>query len=279
MYSINEATIVEGYSVKDIGVRDNTDFLRALRHAITHDELNVEYQPRYTVKSGQATIFEALVRWHRKDFGTIKPEKLIATAIRYGLIFSLDLCVFNRCCIDLIKLRESIGEDVKIAVNISPIECESLHQTQKLISVCKSHGLQLSDFEFEITESSHINDSRRIKVFCDTVINLGGSVSLDDFGTCYSPLNNLCDLPVSYIKIDKSFTSKIGYGGRSEILINHLIELAHEMSIKVVVEGIEHAYQRDQIIRMGCDQLQGFYMCRSLAPEKITAEKLNMYLM
>lgn len=272
MNHLSKANITNEYSVKEFGEQQNEDFLRELHHAIENDELSLEYQPRYDASTGQANIFEALVRWHRNDVGTVYPGEFIDKAIKYGLIFSLDLWVFKRCCSDLLRLRENIDKNIKIAVNISPLECESLHHTQKLLSICESYGLKMSDFEFEITESTPINDARKVKIFCSTMIERGATISLNDLGVCFSPLYNLGETPINYIKIDRSFTNKIGYGGRSDILIKHLIKLAHEMGIKAVAEGIEHAYQRDRLINMGCDQLQGFYMCKPLDPKNVTTD-------
>jgi EAL domain-containing protein (putative c-di-GMP-specific phosphodiesterase class I) len=252
------------------------NFLKALHHAIENDELCIDYQPRYDISTGKADTFEAFVRWNRKGVGKVYPATFIDSAIEHGLIFPLALWVFKKCCADLICLREDVDDDIRIAVNISPMECESLHHTQKLIEICNSYGLLLSDFEFEITEGSYIKDVRKVKAFCDTVIERGATISLGNFGTCFSPLEHLCELPISYIKIGHQFTNKIGYGGRSDVLVSHLIKLAHDMEIKVVAEGVEHACQRDHLASLGCDQIQGYHMCRPLDLSNINADHLTM---
>ena len=277
MNNLSETDITSEYSTEEVAEQQNKNFLMALHHAIENDELGLEYQPRYDASTGLTTIFEALVRWHRKDFGTIYPPEFIDKAVKHGLIFSLDLWVFKKCCTDLLRLRADVDKNIKISLNISPLECESLHHTHKLLHICESYGLQLSDFEFEITESTLINDERKVKIFCNTVVERGAIISLNNLSACFSPLNNLGETDVSYIKIDRSLIKKIGHGGRSDIVINHLITLAHELNIKVIAEGIEHAYQRDRLINLGCDQLQGFHMCKPLSPEKITPAHLNMY--
>lgn len=249
---------------------------RAIQTAIMNDELEVHYQPRYNCTSGKADIVEALVRWQHPVLGMLTPDKFIAAAEEHGLICLLGLRVFEQCCRDIQLLRKQLEHKVKIAVNVSLLQCEDKLHAQKIFEICKKHELDLSDFEFELTESENIRSRSSVLRFCHTLTALGAEISLDDFGTCYSPLNNLCDLPVSYIKIDRCFTRKIGNGSRSEILIQHLIKLAHEMKIKVVAEGVEHAYQRDLLITMGCDQLQGFHMCKPLMPQFISAEHINM---
>ncbi len=277
MYYLNKSNITNAIATEKSIEQKNSTFVLALHNAIKNNELDLAYQPRYDITSGKSSILEALVRWPRKGIGTLYPDAFIDEAIQHGLIYELDLWVFKQACHDLINLRANICEDIKISINITPQECESFHHTQKLIHLCQVYGLKLSDFEFEITESTQIKDFKKVHNFCTIITELGATLSLDDFGTRYSPLHNICELPVNYIKIDRSFTQKIGYGGRSEVLINHLIDMAHEMSIKVVAEGIEHAYQRDHLVDMGCDQLQGFYMCRPTAAHNFSINHINMF--
>ncbi len=141
MNNLSETKITSEYSSREFGEQQNKDFLQALHHAIQNDELNLEYQPRYDAATGLITIFEALVRWHRKGVGTVQPTEFIDKAIKHGLIFDLDLWVFERCCSDLLQLRADVDKNIKIAVNISPLECESLHHTQKLLSICELYQL------------------------------------------------------------------------------------------------------------------------------------------
>ena len=250
-----------------------------LRHAIYHHELSLQYQPRYSTNSGDFSIMEALVRWHHPSLGQLQPDRFISIAEEHALICHLGLWVFEQSCKDMIYLRKQLGRQIRIAVNVSLLQCEDSLHALKIYKLCRKYRLELDDFEFELTESKNIKNRKKVLRFCETLIDLGAEISLDDFGTGNSPLNNLCDLPISCIKIDQCFTRKIGNGGRSEILINHLIKLAHEMGIKVVAEGIEQVSQLEQLIKMGCDQLQGFYMCKPLAAECITLDHINMYRM
>jgi len=249
-----------------------------LFHAVHNQQLKLQYQPRYDSQSGQFIMLEALVRWQHPELGLLPPDKFVSLAEEHELICDLGLWVFEQSCKDLIRLRKQLNHKVKIAVNVSLLQCEDGLHAQKLYDICQRYNLDLSDFEFELTESTNLKNSSKVLRFCETLITLGAEISLDDFGTGQSPLNNLCDLPVHTIKIDQCFTKKIGCGGRSEILIHHLIKLAHDMNIKVVAEGIEHAYQRDHLIKIGCDQLQGFFMCEPLDPENLTAKHIEMCL-
>ncbi len=259
--SLTLDTVFEPYFYQTNEVRD-VKYASAIKHAIYNNEFLVHYQPRYDTYTHDIIIVEALVRWQRKNNKLLQPDNFIEVAINNDLIDKIDLWVFNQCCKDLPQLQKKFGPKIKIAVNITPVECVNLHHSKRLITICQSHNISFSNFEFEITESSHISDVSQIQNFCHTLKKFGATFSLDDFGTCFSPLQNLCELPVSYIKLDKSFVQKATHRSRSRILISHLIKLAHEMNIKVVAEGIENENQKNALIDMQCDQLQGFYLCK-----------------
>ena len=259
---------------KPHSIADERRFVSALNTAIRNDELRLHYQPRYNALTGTATMVEALVRWKRPDVGLLYPEVFLNLAEDHGLIFNLDLWVFEQCCKDLLWLRENIDGQIKIAVNISVRECESMYHAQKLIALCEKYGVSFSDFELEITESHHTRDFRKVKAFCDTLANMGAMFSLDDFGTGQSPLSNLCQLPINLIKIDRSFVRNLDQNGREQILIKNLINTAHDMQIETVAEGVELEYQRDMLVNMGCDQLQGYYLCKPMERDALSSKIL-----
>ncbi len=236
----------------------------ALRDAIRNHELQVYYQPRHCVDSGNVEIVEALVRWRKPGAGLLHPEAFIDTAIEHGLVFEMDLWVFTQCCKDLTWLRKHYGGQLKIAVNITASECESIFHTNQLIKVCHAYGLQLSDFEFEITETVNMKKCQKVAAFCTTFTQLGANICLDDFGTGYSPLSNLCELNIDIIKIDKSFVKNMETSNRFKVLVKHMIDIAHEMKLKIVAEGIETAAQYNCLREMGCHQLQGYHISHPL---------------
>jgi predicted signal transduction protein with EAL and GGDEF domain len=119
-------------------------FLKNLSNAISQNELCLHYQPRYKCLTGQATVLEALVRWQRPDVGLLYPETFIAAAETHGLIYSLDIWVFEQCCKDLVWFHEHLDSSIKLAVNISVLSSESVYFSQKLIELCKQYQLSLS---------------------------------------------------------------------------------------------------------------------------------------
>ncbi len=249
-----------------------------IARAIRNDELYLQYQPRYNADSGKAFIMEALVRWQHPVRGQVQPDRFIAVAEEHGLICQLGLWVFEQSCKDLVNFRSQLRRKIKIAVNVSLLQCEDTLHAPRMYDICQKYNLDLSDFEFELTESECIRHKSRVLGFCETLKKMGAEISLDDFGTSYSPLNNLSELPINCIKIDKSFVKRIEGGSRDEVIIRHLVELAHELDIKVVAEGVEFAYQRDYLTELGCDQLQGFFMCRPVSPENISGKNMDMCL-
>ncbi len=264
---------------KEAGSKAQHDtFISNLRYAIENDELSLHYQPRFHAISGKADTIEALARWHRPGIGRYYPAVFIADAEKNGLIFSLDLWVFERCCQDLKQLKTTINPHAKIAINLSVLTCESIYCAQKIIEISQKHDVLLSDFEFEITEKTHSHDIRKVVAFCETLKSQGAQFSLDDFGTGQSPLINLHLLPASIIKIDHSFIHNIGedtdLSRRSEIIIHSLVNMAKDLNMQVVAEGIESNEQYWFMRDAGCDQLQGFLLCRPLGLERMESSML-----
>ncbi len=255
---------------------ETQSFLKNLANAIARDALNLHYQPRYKLRTGKTTALEALVRWQRPEVGLLYPETFIPAAEAHGLIYQLDIWVFEQCCKDLIWMREQLKASIRISVNISVLSCESVYFSQKLIELCKKYELSMADFIFEITVSTHMHDIRKLKAFCVTLGNFGAEFCLDDFGTGQSPLRNLLELPVSSIVIDRSLTHNIVSYERCEIIIKHLISLADELGIKTVATGVEQNDQYKILAAIGCDQIQGHYMSRPMNRKKLSAEILGL---
>ena len=251
-------------------------FISNLRYAIDNDELSLHYQPRFHAISGKADILEALVRWHRPGIGRYYPAVFLPDAEENGLIFSLDLWVFERCCKDLKHLQTSSNPHTKIAINLSVLTCESIYYAQKIIEISKKHGVHLSSFEFEITENTHVCDIRKVISFCETLKNYGAEFTLDDFGTGQSPLVNLNLLPANTVKIDHCFIHGIGNSKRCETIIRSLVSMLKELNMQVVAEGIESNEQYWFMRDTACDQLQGFLLCRPLGLKRIESSILHV---
>lgn len=247
-------------------------FLSNLARAVNNRELCLHYQPRYELDSSRLVAVEALTRWQRPSVGLLHPEAFITEAETHGLIFQIDLWMFEQCCRDLHWLHEHIDPELTLAVNISVLSCESVYFSQKLIELCDKYQVSLADFIFDISVSTHSHDIRKVKAFCETLTPYGARFCLDDFGTGQSPLSNLYHLPIDFLTIDRVFIDGIGHSRRGETLIEHQIKLAHALGIKAIAEGVEHLYQCKFLVDHGCDLLQGHLMNKPVEKEKLKAE-------
>ena len=260
---------------KQSSVEQHDKFVSNLRHAICNEELRLHYQPRYDAVSARANVLESLVRWRRPGIGLFYPEVFISSAEDHGLIFSLDLWVFERSCIDLKHMQGAINPNLKIAVNVSALSCESIYYTQKVIEISEKHGVLLSDFEFEITETTHMRDIRKVLVFCETLKNYGVEFSMDNVGSGQSPLTALSMLPISTVTIDQSFVHGIGNSKRCEIIICSLINMVRELGMQAIAKGIENSEQYWFMREAGCNQQQGFLLGRPVSVGKIKPQLLT----
>jgi len=264
----NEAT--------DKAVTDSKIFyIGELNRAIKEGELRLHYQPRYD-STGKLVALEALVRWEHPEHGLFYPQSFMPLAEEVGLIHPLGLWVFEQCCNDLLLLRGRLDDDIKIAINLSVSQLEDLEVAQKILDICQKYYLSLESFEFEITGCSGIQDKTRVLQFCEMLVSVGAEFSLEDFGTALPPLEYLCLLPLGKIKLESDFINAIGICKRSEILLKNLIDLAHDMNVKIVAEGVEHIYQRDLLVKMNCDQLQGVLLHPPVALEDLNCDTLCM---
>lgn len=249
-------------------------FVSNLRQAICSDELRLQYQPRYNLTTGKADVLEALVRWRRPGIGLFYPEVFIPVAEENSLNFSLDFWVFERCCLDLKRLQKTVNPYLKIAVNFSALSCESLYYAQKIIEISEKHGVRLSDFKFEITQSTHVRDIRKVNSFCETLKTRGVEFSLDGFGSGQSSFSELSVLPVSAVNIDQSFVHGIGTSKRCEMIICSLLNLVTDLGMQSVAVGVENSKQYWFMREAGCTQLQGFLLARPTKLENIKLPSL-----
>jgi len=247
-----------------------------LSRAVNNNEFFLQYQPRYSSNTGRLITVEALVRWQHPEHGVLYPDSFIPLAIEVDLINTLGLWVFERSCIDLYYLQTQLAGDIKISINLSISQCEHTEFAQNILDICHAYCLSLSCFEFEINGCSGDYDKVKVLEFCNTLAAVGAQFSLEDFGTSLSPLRDLCELPINLIKIQTDAVKKTGYSERNGILLKNMINLGHEMQAVVVAGGIEYDYQRDLLVNLGCDQLQGFLMCQPVELKNMTGDILHM---
>lgn len=248
-----------------------------LRKAIEKGKIDIHYQPKINVHS--STIFgaEALVRWNDEEYGSVSPEVFIPLAEDTGLIQPLWEFVMKKASKQVSKWNRNRSEPLSISVNFSARQFqEPLSMAKKVEAILEECQLEPSHFEIEITESILLNNSPEIIQALQYLKSLGIAISIDDFGTGYSSLSYLKNLPISTLKIDKSFIQNIEEDLSNSEIPEAIITLAKSLHLNVIAEGVEKEYQRDFLLSKNCLQMQGYLFSQPLSSrefEKYLHEK------
>lgn len=250
-------------------LRYKMELEEALEIATTEQEFYVMYQPIYNTRLDRYTGVEALVRWEHHSYGSISPGVFIPIAEANGFIKDIGYYVLQQCCNDFSVLKECFGEDVSIAINMSPLQFEQSEVVNNMYQMVKEHNINPSSFEIEITESSYMTNINYFMEMTDEFKRLGFSIVVDDFGTGYSSLNRLVELDVDKVKIDKSFIDHIGSLKKYEELIEVINNISKTLDMDVVAEGVEKDFQYDFIKKLGIKYVQGYYKSRPVKIEYI----------
>jgi len=234
-----------------------------LRYAIKNSRLDVHYQPLINQKTEHTVAAEALVRWNHPELGNISPEEFIPIAERTGIVRKLTFAVAKQAMLDCKKWRD-MGYDMKVAINISTHCLQDLSFPKKLNQILQAIGVPAYNIELEITETALMQDVSRARLVLQELNQAGFSLSIDDFGTGFSSLAYLKDLPVDTLKIDKSFIFDMDNNEDNMAIVQTIIELAHNFNCRVIAEGVETKRSLEQLESLGNDIVQGFYFSRPL---------------
>lgn len=231
------------------------------------DQLALHYQPILDVTTNQLAAAEALVRWDHPEYGIVPPGQFVTAAEHTGLIHSLTSWVLGAGLAQATEWAD-IGIDVPVTVNLSTRSLMTQSLPEEVEAFLVDCGVLPSQLRLEITESSIMADpSRAVKVL-KGLADLGVSLAIDDFGTGYSSMSYLKDLPVHELKIDQSFVTGLHEQPRNRLLVSSLIELAHNLDLKVVAEGVEARDTLEILGEMGCDFAQGYYIGRPMPADR-----------
>ncbi len=245
-----------------------------LRHALTENQLEVQYQPLVNLDLGTELGFEALLRWKHPDKGMIAPSSFIPIAEASGLIIPIGKWVLQQACIEATTWIDSLS----VAVNVSPIQFRSANLVETVANALKVSGLAPHRLELEITESILLEKSSDILEVLHLLKGMGVSIALDDFGTGFSGLGYLNIFPIDKIKIDRSFVSELSNATKSLELVRAALSIGHGMGLKTLAEGIETKEQLAILKALGCQQGQGYLFSAAMPASKIsTTLKLNKY--
>ncbi len=240
-----------------------------LREALEHNRLQLQYQPQVTCLTGRTARVEALARWPHPKRGMVPPADFIPLAERTGLIEPLTTWVLRQA-LEQCAQWHTAGREVGVAVNLSPHSLSDPRLTETIEQVVRAVGADFHWLELEITESALMADVERSMRVLHGLHNLGIRISVDDFGTGYSSLTYLRRLPVDGVKIDRSFVVEMAVNPEDAIIVRSVIDLAHNLGLGVVAEGVEDSAAYDMLVSMGCEVVQGYYLSRPLKPDGIT---------
>jgi diguanylate cyclase (GGDEF)-like protein len=234
-----------------------------LRRAIENDELILHYQPKVDVATGRVVGAEALCRWQHPSLGLIMPDDFVPMAEHTGLITPLTNKVLSIALRQIAAWREA-GNRMSVAVNLSARSFLDSQLLDDLPDMLKAYGVDPGLLELEITESMIVGDPKRARAVLERLNDLGVTLAIDDFGTGYSSLSYLRELPVHEIKIDRSFVMEMGIDHSGETIVRSIIDLAHNLGLRAVAEGVEDQALLTRLTGLGCDVAQGYYIARPL---------------
>ncbi|MBF4556215.1 bifunctional diguanylate cyclase/phosphodiesterase [Pseudomonas sp. p50] len=232
-----------------------------MRNALRENSgLMLFYQPIYDLKTGQVSKLEALVRWQHPVHGLLAPDRFIAIAEANGLIAELDNWVLHKACEDLSELSRQGCEELKIAVNCSPLNLAREELADEIERALRTAGVAPQRLELEVTENALMGNIANTLVLLRQIRALGVSLSIDDFGTGYSSLAYLKRLPLNTLKIDRSFIQDIPQSTQDMEIVQAIIVMAHTLHLQVVTEGVETLEQYEFLERYDCDFVQGYLL-------------------
>ena len=239
-----------------------------LRNAVENNQLLLHYQPKVDIRSGRTVGAEALVRWQHPIRGLLPPGQFIGPAEYTGLITPLTHWVLATALRHCQETRR-LGLDMRISVNLSARTLHHAHLPAAVENLLKTVNVEPHRLILEITESAIVLDPARARETLEALHRMGISLSIDDFGTGYTSLSSLTRLPVHEIKIDRSFVNGMLTNDNDATIVRTVVELGHNLGLKVVAEGVETKEMLDRLNAFGCDQAQGYFISQPQPCEQL----------
>jgi len=247
----------------DLSSAQTLSLLGELRQAVVEGQLRLYLQPKLALDSGDVVGAETLVRWEHPQRGLVPPMQFIPFAEQTGFIRTITLWVFEEAARHWCMLQAD-GMKITLSVNLSTRDLLDPDLPLKFDALLIKHRVPAEAFCLEITESAIMDDPQRAQTTLDRLSALGFKLSIDDFGTGYSSLAYLKRLPVDELKIDKSFVLGMESDADDAQIVRSTVDLAHNLGLSVVAEGVENAAVWDLLRQLNCDQAQGFHMGRPM---------------
>ncbi|MFK3977000.1 MULTISPECIES: EAL domain-containing protein [Shewanella] len=242
-----------------------------LRKAIEDNALHLVYQPKVDLRTMKIVSVEALCRWTQQDGTVVPPDVFITIAEQTGLIIDIGCVVISKACLQLAKWRDAGITELAISINLSCIEFQNEALIAHLIDCLNHHQLEGKYLIIELTESIFMEDKFNVKDIMLRLNQYGITFALDDFGKGYSSFSYLQFLPLHYLKIDKAFLQYVESSSSSAAIAKTIIDIGHNLGLKVIAEGVEGQFMLDYIKTYKCDLAQGFYLYKPMLPDAIAS--------
>ncbi|HNX29793.1 MAG TPA: EAL domain-containing protein [Syntrophomonadaceae bacterium] len=269
----NQFTLCSPFMKDD--VLANMRLTNNLYRALEKNELSLHYQPQVSSLTQSIVGIEALLRWNHPELGAISPVTFIPIAERTGLIKPIGQWVLHTACSQG-KLWQDLGlPPIRIAVNLSADQFHNSDLVSIVANTLKETGLEARYLELEITESAAVNESANVTEVLHKLKELGVTIAIDDFGINHSSLNRLKTLPVDRLKIDRQFVFGIEEGSKDEAIAKTIIQLAKNLKLKVIAEGVETELQYKFFTEQMCDEIQGYYFGRPMPANELESILVN----
>ena len=251
-------------------IRWNLTVETALRRAIEQNSVQVLYQPQFELRSGNIVGLEALARWHHKGTEETPPHVFIKVAEDTGLIHRLGDLILEIACKQSVRWRKEGIANLRIAVNISPVQLKQDEFASRLRRIVDMTGALPQHIELEITETTLMENAGLMESLLNQLATQGFQIAVDDFGTGYSSLSYLKRLSIDRIKIDQSFIHDIPEDSNDAAICSAIISMAHSLKLHVIAEGVETDRQMDFLRRERCDEIQGYLFSQPVSPKEVS---------
>lgn len=278
-FALNRARAEGGGSivVYDPAMMDEAAARRALRDelrsAVRNGELLLHYQPQVHMASGEIFGVEALIRWNHPTRGLLAPAAFLPALEQSALAIEIGWWTLDQACRDAVRLKAGGYHRCKMSVNLFPGQLHSLHLTRKVAEALARHGLEPSDLELEITETTALRDDDKSLEAMRQLRALGVGVAFDDFGTGYASLLSLQRYPLTTLKIDRAFVSDLSTRPRDAAIARALIGMSRDLGLETIAEGIETSEQEGLLRMLGCHAAQGYKYGKPMPVDALLEEK------
>ncbi len=254
-------------------LEENT-FLDEMEDALEQRQFQIYLQPIFGVDSRQPVSAEVLVRWQHPTRGLVMPGSFIPLFERNGFIAKLDHYIWERAC-ELLASWNAIDYAMPISVNVSRIDLYNPNLCEQMLALVSQHGVSPAQLRLEITESAYAKDPEALAVSIEKLRTAGFAILMDDFGSGYSSLNVLMDMPVDALKLDMRFLAKLNTNPRAASILTSVVRMAKWLHMPVVAEGVETWDQLSFLRSIGCDHVQGYLFARPMSVQSYTAQYIT----